>query len=124
MFIPASVREIREGAFTGTNNLTSIAVALDNPAYTSIDGVIYSKDLSTVVAYPVNNSRNNYAILNGTESVFGYSFSDSKQLSSITIPNTITTIGSCAFFGCSNFVVVDFPTSITNYCCPIKIGID
>jgi hypothetical protein len=114
MFIPASVREIREGAFTGTNNLTSIAVALDNPAYTSIDGVIYSKDLSTVVAYPVNNSRNNYAILNGTESVFGYSFSDSKQLSSITIPNTITTIGSCAFFGCSNLVVVDFPTSITN----------
>jgi hypothetical protein len=51
--IPSSVKEIKGGSpFLGNLRLTSILVANGNPAYTSIEGVLFSKNKTVLVAYP------------------------------------------------------------------------
>ena len=113
--IPSSVIQIDEGAFTGPNYaLTEFEIDERNPAYTVVNGVLYTKDLSTIVCYPVANPQTNYDIRNGTESIFGESFASANNLYTVCIPNTVTSIGNSAFFGCQNLQSVDIPASV-NY---------
>lgn len=112
--IPASVIKIGEGAFAGSNQLKSFEVDEKNPNYTSVNGVLYTKDMSTIVCYPVANEWNKYDINDGTSIIFGHSFSAANNLYSIYIPSTVTTIGSVAFFGCRNLQSIDIPASVTS----------
>lgn len=112
--IPASVIKIDEGAFTGYNYaLKSFEVDEKNPNYTAVNGVLYTKDMSTIVCYPVANEWANYDINNGTSTIFGESFTGAGNLYSIYIPNSVTNIGFCAFFGCEKLQSVDIPSSVT-----------
>ena len=113
IYIPASVIKIEEGAFTGFNYaMTSLEVDPANPAYTSVDGVIYTKDMSSIIAYPVANSQNSYTIFDGTTVIYGGSFDEAVNLYSVFIPNSVVEIGGSAFFGCSGLKSVDIPESV------------
>lgn len=113
LYIPASVVKIEEGAFTGYNKaMTSLKVDPANPVYTSVNGVIYTKDMATIIAYPVANSQNEYAIIDGTTDIYGASFSSAENLYSILIPNSVVEIGNSAFFGCDGLKSVDIPESV------------
>ena len=94
--------------------MTEFEIDERNPTYTVVNGVLYTKDLSTIVCYPVANAQTNYDILNGTESIFGESFASANNLYTVSIPNTVTSIGNSAFFGCKNLQSIDIPASV-NY---------
>ena len=64
VIIPASVTDIRNGAFPSTNALTSIKVENDNTKYCDIDGVLFNKDKSILVKYP-SGKGNKYSVPNG-----------------------------------------------------------
>ena len=49
----------------------------------------------------------------GLNSIVDNAFSSCSGLTSVTIPNSVTTIGSCAFFGCTDLVSVTIPNSVT-----------
>jgi hypothetical protein len=52
--IPGSVTNIGEGAFTGGSiKLTTINVDTNNPAYISVDGVLFDRNQTTLLAYPL-----------------------------------------------------------------------
>ena len=51
-----SVGNIEYGMFRENTALREISVSADNPNYTSVDGVVYSKDMSTLVAYPLGKT--------------------------------------------------------------------
>ncbi|MBQ9760603.1 MAG: hypothetical protein IJW16_04585 [Clostridia bacterium] len=50
--IPASVTHVGDLAFAASESLSFLSVSADNPSYTSLDGVLYSKDLSSLLLYP------------------------------------------------------------------------
>lgn len=50
--IPDSVTSLHRGAFNGCTNLDGIDVDPDNPVYVSLDGVVFTKDLSKMQLYP------------------------------------------------------------------------
>ncbi|MDR3147947.1 MAG: leucine-rich repeat domain-containing protein, partial [Treponema sp.] len=62
--IPSSVTTIEGGAFANNPALSAITVDANNPAYTTIDGVLFSKDGRTLVAYPAGKG-SSYAIPQG-----------------------------------------------------------
>lgn len=89
--IPASVSKIGTEVFANALSLTAIEVASDNPAYAGIDGVLYSKDQTHCIAYPVNRAGTRYVI-----------------------PEGVTTIEPCAFFYAAGLTEVEFPESLTD----------
>lgn len=71
--IPSGVIEIADNAFCECKSLVEISVDADNPNYSSIDGVLFNKDKTTLFIYPMSKSL-----------VY-------------TVPESVTDIKSCAF---------------------------
>jgi hypothetical protein len=109
--IPDSVTSIGASAFAGNPELTAISVTVDNPKYASIDGVLFSKDRTLLVAYPAGKG-SQYSIPSGVTSI-GSSAFYGNQLTSVTIPNSVISIGELAFYG-SQLTSVTIPDSVTS----------
>ena len=110
--IPNSVTSIGKMAFVGCSGLTSINVASGNTHYSSIDGVLYNYVQNTLIQCP--GTRTSVTIPNSVTSIGQSAFSDCSSLTSVTIPNSVTSIGSNAFRGCSGLTSVTIPNNVTS----------
>jgi hypothetical protein len=98
--IPDSVTSIGEEAFAFCSDLTNINVATDNPAYSSVNGVLFDKSQATLIQYPIGLPNTSYAIPNSVTSIGDEAFEECSGLTSVTIGNSVTNIGEYAFEGC------------------------
>jgi hypothetical protein len=90
--IPASVTNIAPSAFSRCSRLTAINVSVANATYSSLNGVLFNKNQTLLIQYP---------------GPFG-------KTSEYTIPESVTSIGNGAFFGCGYLTSVKIPDSVTN----------
>lgn len=67
--LPASITTVGEGAFAGCTALTSISVEADNKNFASLNGVLYSKNLDTVVAFPAGLKVTEYSVANSIKDI-------------------------------------------------------
>lgn len=107
--IPASVREM-DGSCFADCSIPSFEVEKDNTNYTSIDGVVFSKDLTKLVAFPSAYPNKHYVVPNTTKVIGFAAFMDS-HIESIDLPEGLTTIGEWAFEG-SDIRRIDIPNSV------------
>ncbi len=112
--IPNSVIRIGDSPFPGCDGLTSINVDAANSAYCDINGVLFSKDKTTLIQYPAGKTATSYTIPNSVTSIGIWAFSGCTGLTSITIPNSVTSIGEGAFSGCSSLTSINIPNSVTS----------
>ena len=96
-----SVTSIGDGAFRNCTSLTSIEVDENNVYYQSIDGNLYTKDGKTLICYATGKQDLTFTIPNGVTSISNYAFEYCNWLTSIEIPDTVTSIGYDAFFSAS-----------------------
>ncbi|MBR6618439.1 MAG: leucine-rich repeat domain-containing protein, partial [Oscillospiraceae bacterium] len=90
--IPDSVRWIGYSAFKDCDSLTTITVSENNAIYTDIDGVLFSKDAATILAYPAGKTEDSYVIPDGVTNIGGDAFYRCSALTTITIPDGVTSI--------------------------------
>ena len=110
-----SVTSIGDYAFYECTRLTSIAVDVNNSNYSSDEyGVLFNKDKTILVQYPIGNTRTEYTIPNSVTSIGSYAFDDCAGLTSITIPDSVTRIGSSAFSYCTGLTSVTIPDGVTS----------
>ena len=112
--IPASVTEIHPSAFNRSNSLVSINVDDNNPAYADIDGVLFSKDKTKLIWFPVGKSseaESAYTVPGGVTTIGIGAFSGCF-LNKIVLPDSVTDIGSRAFDGCSKLKDVMLPAGL------------
>jgi hypothetical protein len=113
IIIPSSVTSIGSYVFTNCN-LVSIYVEPLNAMFSSEDGVLFNKDKTTLLQYPVSKSNATYVIPASVTIIGGQSFAAALNLTSITIPNGVTSIGSNAFFQCLALSSITIPNSVTS----------
>lgn len=105
--IPAGVTFIGDRAFGNCIGLTSISVDSANTAYSSDEhGVLFNKDKSTLVQYPIGNTRTSYTIPAGVVSIGMFAFVECTNITSVIIPKTVTNIDFSAFLACRNLTDV------------------
>ena len=114
--IPTCVTSIGDGVFYCCESLTSIEVSNNNENYSSTDGVLFNKNKSELITYPAGKTDSEYAIPNSVTSIGSYAFFDCESLTSVTIPNSVTNIGVYAFYGCKSLTSVTIPNSVTSIC--------
>ena len=109
LYIPNSVTVIDQSAFWGCTGLTNIVVASSNPFYDSRDNcnAIIETASNTLIA-----GCQSTIIPNTVTSIGNCAFARCSGLSSIEIPNSVTFIGFSAFDGCSNLASIEIPDSI------------
>ena len=135
--ISGSVTSIGDYAFDNCIGLTSFTVDEASISYKSVDGVLLSKDGTTLIAYPIGRPETAYTIPDGVTAIIngafagcsgltsvtipdgltaigGWAFQDCSGLTSITLPNSLTSIGSCAFRSCSGLTSITIPKSLTS----------
>lgn len=69
--------------FSGCISLEEITVSEKNQNYTSIDGVLYTKDKTKLCLYPANKPCENFIIPNSVERVGDFAFLDNRNLKNI-----------------------------------------
>ena len=109
--IPASVTYVGSGAFYGCTKLTQITVAPENSHYTAVDGVLFTKDGKTLLAYPAG-AGTGYTIPEGTETIATEAFRQIDVLTEVTFPATLKRIESLAFCDTVNLTAIVLPESL------------
>ncbi len=118
--IGKDVKYIDETSFFYCKELKAIEVDAANEYYTSVDGVLYTKDMKKILVYPImkDNVTGKYAIPEGVERIGKCAFYKNEALTEITLPSTLKEIGDMAFFKCEKISLVTLPDGLE------KIGND
>ncbi len=111
--IPGSVTSIGEGAFLECESLASVTVDSNNKNYSSADGVLYNKNKTQLIIYPVKKTAASFTIPNSVTSIDEAAFFSCESLTKVTIPGSVKSIGYGAF-ACTSLTSVAIPSSVTN----------
>lgn len=99
--IGANIKTIDKWAMTNCPVLKEINVSEDNPYFTSVDGVLYNKDMTVLLVYP--NGKAPLETNDEGKVVGGGEF---------TVPETVKEIGENAFYICSNLRTIKFSDNV------------
>ena len=123
--IPITVTKIGSGAFEGCTGLASISIpnsvtSIGSKAFSETawyrnqpDGLIYVGKVAYCYKGVMPNNTQ-IEILDGTKYITAGAFRGCTGLTSVTIPNTVTTIGGQAFQNCKGLTSVTIPESVTS----------
>ena len=108
--IPGSVNSIGDNPFAGCSGLTSIIVE-NNAFYDSRENcnAIINSSTNTLIS-----GCSNTIIPNSITSIGSGAFFDCSNLKSVDIPQKVTTIGNGAFDGCTSIEKLSIPNSVTS----------
>ena len=114
MTYPASVTMIVTPVLDDCYSLTTINVDPANTHYRSVDGVLFTASMDTLVRFPQNKPLSYYQIPAGVK-VIGYmAFKDCNMLQSVVIPQGATEIEFGGFYGCTSLEGIDVPNGVTS----------
>ena len=94
-------------AFSSCGSLETFTVDALNPAFSSLDGVLFNKSQTALIAYPGGKAPS-YTIPGGVTTIGRYAFAQCLDLVNVTIPGTVTNIEEFAFAYCPKLTEVFF----------------
>ncbi len=121
--IGKDVRYISPSSFYYCKQLKAVFVDKQNPYYCDVDGVLFTKDMKTLVLHPILNGQwkvaekiadtaDTFAIPEGVENLGSFCFYKNTDLVHLTLPSTLKSIGDMTFFGCGNMWSVWLPEGL------------
>ncbi len=107
--IGKNVKEIGNWSMTNNQHVTAFNVSEENKNFCSVDGVIYTKDMKTLVYCP-NTMEGEYKVADSVEIIRSKAFYKCSKLTKIILPETVKTIEEKAFFRCEALSEVNLPS--------------
>ncbi|MBQ3220854.1 MAG: leucine-rich repeat protein [Clostridia bacterium] len=106
--IPTSVTYI-DGRISMYSSIKEFRVEENNETYKSVDGVLYSKDGTTLLDYPCGKENSFFEIPSSVTTIADSAFEYNEKITSVTFGTGVVTIGNTAFNYCSSLTAVVFP---------------
>ncbi|MDE6851290.1 MAG: leucine-rich repeat domain-containing protein, partial [Lachnospiraceae bacterium] len=97
--IPKNVSKINSVALANTRP-RKVVVNPENKSFVCKDGVLFSKDMKTLVYYPPEKKQKTYKIPASVRKIKALSFYGNRHLKKVVLPKQLKVIGSGAFCGC------------------------
>ena len=116
--LPASLATFT-ASMLGCDSLQNIYIGDGSTTYKSVDGVLFSADLKTLVYYLPTRADESYEIPAGTEQIAAGAFSGNAYLKNVTIPASVKLLNANAFSNCTKLTGVNFADGSTE---PLVIG--
>ncbi len=98
--VPSSVTSMASNVFAMCAKLTDVNIDSANTVYSSVDGVVYNKAQTILYHYPYAKTATSYTVLTTVTAVGSMALYECANLTTIVLPNGLTSIGSMAFIGC------------------------
>ena len=124
--IPSTVERIDEFAFSGgkdnDNNylrgtIHTIKASKKNKHFTSVGGVLFSKDKKRLAIYPQGKTAKEYKIPSGVEQVGGFAFENNWDLKKVVFPGSVRRVEPYAFSGCTQLQGVSLNNGLASLGC-------
>ena len=109
--IPGGVTTIGTFVFDQCNKLKRIEVAAENTTFTSVDGVLFSANKSTLVYCP-NGRSGTYAVPDGVTTIGATAFAHCALLEGVSLPAGVTRIEASAFQDCRSLKAFTLPQGV------------
>ena len=105
--IGSGVTTIGDEVFMASWELANITVDENNANYKSVDGVLFNKTVTKLLRYPPAKTATSYAIPDGVTSIGDdYAFHRCENLTAISLPASLKSIGKYTFYNCFNLETV------------------
>lgn len=108
--IGKNVKEISDWAFGNSKKIAEFVVDDENAYICDVDGVIYTKDMKTLLFYPPAGNHK-YQIPEGVETIRTKAFYKCQEFTDVTFPSTLKNIEEKAFFRC-DLKSIDLPDGL------------
>lgn len=109
--IPETVTKL---GITGCNELETILVDANNPAFTAVDGnLLFSKDMTVLYHYPACRGETSFTVPDSVTAIGGGAFAGCKDLQEIVLPEGLRSIGRAAFMECTSLTDITLPEGLT-----------
>ena len=112
LVIPESITHIDGNIVIDCFKLEGISVDENNTNYSSLDGVLFNKNKTTLIACPGGKS-GIYTIPEGVDTIHGSAFSGCENLTEIIIPSTVKEIDSYSFANCDKLTSIIIPENVS-----------
>ena len=112
VYIPVGVKSIPVGVIPEwgyQQQLQAFYVAEDNQYYSTLDGILYTKNYDTLLKCPCRKV-GDVNIHNNAVTIASSAFESCDMLTSVAIPDTVTRIEDSAFIGCH--VKINIPSNL------------
>jgi hypothetical protein len=119
--IPTGVSSIGPDAFLNCENLPAFAVDPANLFYSSVGGVLFDKNHSTLVEFPTGLT-GSYAVPDGVTTIGDNAFVLCTGVTSVTMPASVTTIESQAFGDCTGLTTITFGAGVSQLATSVFAG--
>ena len=110
-YIGKNVKEIGNWALENNQHISAYQVDEANEHFCSVDGVIYTKDMKTIVFFPPAKE-GEYVVADGVESIRTKAFYKCTKITKVTLPDSIKFINEKAFFHCDSLEDINFPNGL------------
>jgi len=108
--LPASVTNIAFDSFLTCPSLTAITVATNNPAYSSVAGVLFNLNQTTLIGFPEGKA-GSYVVPNSVTNIGIYAFNGSLHLTSLALSTNVSSIENYALYDCPGLTAITVNTN-------------
>ena len=107
LWLPASLNTFKDGE--DVCELEGIYVDSASQYYKDVDGVLYNKNMTTLVKYPSKKTASTFTVPNGVTKLEDCSMDSNTSLQKVVLPDSLKEVGYWSFMNCSNLSDITLP---------------
>lgn len=111
LVIPETIKKIGSNALT-CSNLTEIEVHPDNEYFCDVDGVLFDKDVTTLIYYPEDRVELTYTVPSTVTEIGEYGFHYGGELEKIILPEGLKTLNWRSFYFVDSLKEINLPEGL------------